>query len=155
MKNKLLVTLAVMPALALLSAPATEEPAEAKAKRKASSSATRQNSSIANEAMKSVHQSYTQGRYRDALDKIAIMPPSDITHYYAGLCYQGQGQLQSAASEFQWVASYSKNPRLQANATAALDSVSRYASRRTYSGNGNNYSRVASTTHSAPVRRRG
>jgi len=154
MKNKLLVTLAIMPALALLFSPVTAQPACAKAKRKASSSATKQNSSFANEAMKSVHQSYTQGRYRDALDKIAAMPPSDITHYYAGLCYQGQGQLQSASSEFQWVASYSKNPRLQANATAALNSVSRYASRRTYTGNGNNYSRVASN-HSAPARRRG
>ncbi|MCA9803834.1 MAG: hypothetical protein KC777_17810 [Cyanobacteria bacterium HKST-UBA02] len=155
MKNKLLVTLALMPAFALLFSPVTAQPAEAKAKRKASSSSVQKNSSIASQAMRSVHQSYTQGRYRDALDKIAAMPPSDMTHYYAGLCYQGQGQLRSAASEFQWVASYSKNPGLQANASAALNSVSRYAARRTYTGNGNNYSRVASAHHSAPVRRRG
>ncbi|MGD9685062.1 MAG: hypothetical protein AB7W16_28170 [Candidatus Obscuribacterales bacterium] len=141
MKNKLLVSFALvsfalLPALALLFSPVTAQPADARAKRKAGSSATKKSNPVANEAMRSVHQSYTQGRYRDALDKIAVMPPSDLTHYYAGLCYQGQGQLRSAASEFQWVASYSKNPRLQANAAAALNSVSRYASRRTYTGNG-------------------
>ncbi|MBZ0189034.1 MAG: hypothetical protein K8F91_22505, partial [Candidatus Obscuribacterales bacterium] len=91
--------------------------------------------------------SYSKGNYREALNQISAMPQTDMTHYYAGLSYQGLNQLNSASSEYQWVVTYSRNERLRANAQSALLTVQRYASRRTYSGNGNNFARVAAATH--------
>lgn len=126
------------------------EPAYAKDKSSASKKA--------DPALKSVHESYSKGNYREALNKLANMPQTDMTHYYAGLSYQGLNQLSSAASEYQWVATYSKNERLRTNAQSALSTVQRYASRRTYSGNGNNFARVAAATHAPaakPTVRRG
>lgn len=96
-----------------------------------------------------VQKSYKEGRYRDALVKLSgIKPQSDKTHYWAGLCYQGQGQLQKAQMEFNWVASFSKNPQLKYNASLALRTVSRYGSSRSYGGQGNGFARYNS--YSAP-----
>ncbi len=86
---------------------------------------------------------YTQGKYRDCLNIIESGRPSELTHYYAGLCYQGQGQLSRANSEFQWAASYAKDPLIRYNAQMALQSVSSYAKSRTYAGQGNNFARTA------------
>jgi len=87
---------------------------------------------------------YKQGKFRDALNIIATQKPTELTHYYAGLCYQGQGQLKQAAYEFNYVASYAKDPMVKYNATIALRSVNSYASARTYTGQGNTFARVAS-----------
>lgn len=95
-------------------------------------------------SLESVKLSYKNGRWREALDTIAKLAPTDKTHYYAGLCYQGQGQLRAAVSEFQWVASYSKDPLLKYNASRALIAVGGYArARGGYQGQGNNFARPA------------
>lgn len=94
--------------------------------------------------MESVKVSYKNGRWKEALDTIAQLKPTDMTHYYAGLCYQGQGQLQAAVGEFQGVASYSKEPLLKYNASRALIAVGNYSrTRATYQGQGNNFARTA------------
>ncbi len=85
---------------------------------------------------------YKQGKYFDALKTLAQIKPNELTHYYAGLCYQGQGQLQKAAAEFGYVASIAKDPMVKYNAQSALSAVSSYASRRTYSGQGNAFARA-------------
>lgn len=95
-------------------------------------------------SLQSVQMSYKNGRWREALDTIAKLAPTDKTHYYAGLCYQGQGQLRAAVGEFQWVASYSKDPLLKYNASRALIAVGGYArARGGYQGQGNNFARPA------------
>jgi len=95
-------------------------------------------------SIESVKVSYKNGRWKEALDTIAKLKPTDTTHYYAGLCYQGQGQLQAAVGEFQWVASYSKDPLLKYNASRALIAVGNYSrTRATYQGQGNNFARTA------------
>lgn len=86
--------------------------------------------------------SYKQGKYFDALKVLATMKPTELTHYYAGLCYQGQGQLQKAASEFTYVASMAKDPLVRYNAQNALQAVSSYAKSRTYAGQGNVFARA-------------
>lgn len=99
-----------------------------------------------------VIQNYKEGKYRDALTTIASMKPSDVTHYWTGLCYQGQNQLHQAGVEFQWVASYSRDPQLRFNAQRALMAVNRYAQGRTYAGQGNSFNRPV---YSSPAPSRG
>lgn len=82
---------------------------------------------------------YRAGKYRDALAVIAKMKQSDLTYYYTGLCYQGQGQLTQAAQAFSFTASVAKDPVIKYNAAVAQRAVASYASRRTYSGQGNNF----------------
>lgn len=82
---------------------------------------------------------YKQGKYRDALGVIAKMKQTDLTYYYTGLCYQGQGQLTQAAQAFSFTASVAKDPVVKYNAQVAQRAVASYASRRTYSGQGNNF----------------
>jgi hypothetical protein len=90
----------------------------------------------------SVKRSYNEGKFKDSLDQIATMKPTSETHYWAGLCYQGQGQLAAAANEFQWVARYAKDPQLRYHAQHALNDVSAYSKGRKYEGQGNNFDRV-------------
>lgn len=96
---------------------------------------------------------YKDGKFKDAQNILASMKPTELTHYYQGLCYQGQGQLKQAAYEFNYVASYAKDPMVKYNATVALRAVNSYASARTYSGQGNNFARVAAGGGSRPMRR--
>lgn len=94
-------------------------------------------------SIESAKLSYKNGRWKEALDTIAQLKQTDKTHYYAGLCYQGQGQLRAAAGEFQWVASFSKDPLLKYNATRALVAVGSYSrTRAAYQGQGNNFART-------------
>jgi len=94
--------------------------------------------------MTQVKLNYKQGKYLDGLKVLATIKPTEITHYYAGLCYQGQGQLQKAAAEFGYVASIAKDPLIRYNAQSALQAVSSYARSRTYSGQGNAFARASS-----------
>jgi hypothetical protein len=100
-----------------------------------------------------VKQHYKDGKFKDALNVISTMRPTEITHYYAGLCYQGQGQLTQAAQEFNFVASYARDPMVKYNAQQALNTVSAYAKSRTYAGQGNKFARV--TTAAPRAVRRG
>ncbi|MBX9687953.1 MAG: thioredoxin family protein [Candidatus Obscuribacterales bacterium] len=57
--------------------------------------------------------------------------PSDPNcHYYMALCYQYLNQASLAANEYQWVASYSRDPRLKAQAQTGLAQMGRYQSAR-------------------------
>ncbi len=96
---------------------------------------------------------YKQGKFRDCLNVIEQNRPSELSKYYAGLCYQGQGQLSRATSEFQWVASYAKDPLIKYNAQMALQTVGTYAKARTYAGQGNNFARAAGGGGGYAVRR--
>lgn len=85
-------------------------------------------------------QSYKAGRYRQALSQfqtIAQSNPSNATvHYYMALCYQALNQVAQARRQYQWVASYSRDPRLKSMAAAGLRNMQKYQSTRTYSGHG-------------------
>lgn len=85
---------------------------------------------------------YRAGKYRDALALIAKMKQSELTHYYTGLCYQGQGQLAQAAQEFNFTASIARDPKLKYNAQVAQRAVAAYASNRTYKGQGNFFAKT-------------
>ncbi len=98
---------------------------------------------------------YKQGKYLDSLKIIATMKPTELTHYYAGLCYQGQGQLQKAAAEFGYVASIAKDPLIKYNANVALQAVSSYSRSRTYAGQGNVFARAPVGGGGGGARRRG
>lgn len=123
--------------------------AEAKGKAKANAKNSQSKSTSTSQvnyndpAIKEVKAFYDAGRWKDALDKIATMKPSELTHYYTGLCYQGQNQLAKAATEFQWIATYGKDQRLKYNAQIILNSLSAYSTRRTYQGQGNIFARTS------------
>ncbi len=95
--------------------------------------------------MAQVMLSYKQGKYRDALQQMTTIKPTELTHYYAGLCYQGLGQLGRAKAEFAYVASIARTPSVKQHAQLALRNVSNYASARTYAGQGNNFASVTRT----------
>lgn len=60
--------------------------------------------------------------------KVAATNRSDIlSHYYMALCYQSTNQLALAAREYQWVATYSKDPALKGKAQAGAAQLSKYA----------------------------
>lgn len=63
----------------------------------------------------------------------------DNTHYYLALCYHNLNQTQRAIENYTWVYSYSKNPMLKYQAQVGYEQVARYASNRTYAGNGANF----------------
>lgn len=63
----------------------------------------------------------------------------DNTHYYLALCYHNLNQTQRAIENYTWVYSYSKNPMLKYQAQVGYEQVARYASNRTYTGNGANF----------------
>ena len=71
-------------------------------------------------------------RYPAALagfQKVAAANRADIpSHYYMALCYQSTNQLALASREYQWVATYSKDPALKSKAQAGAAQLSRYAS---------------------------
>lgn len=118
---------------------------QVEAKGKAQSKKNQQSSSINynDPAVKAMKADYDAGRWKDALNKIAKMKPTELTHYYTGLCYQGQNQLARAASEFQWIAAYGKDPRLKYNSQVILNSLQAYSTRRTYQGQGNIFARTS------------
>lgn len=115
------------------------------AKSKAQAKKNQQNSTINynDPAIKEVKAAYDAGRWKDALKKIAPMKPTELTHYYTGLCYQGQNQLAKAASEFQWIVMYGKDARLKYNSQVILNSLQAYSTRRTYQGQGNLFARTS------------
>ncbi len=77
-------------------------------------------------------QSYKVGHYNTALpllEKHLKSSPSDAgAHYYKGLCSQSLGRLSDAIAEYQWVATYSRDPQLKANAEIGLKQLGKYRS---------------------------
>lgn len=59
-------------------------------------------------------------------------PSNVLAHYYTGLCYQYLNQVASASSQYQWVATYSTNPKLKAQAEGGLSELKRYQASRSY-----------------------
>lgn len=88
-------------------------------------------------------------RYSNALplfQSYAKSSPQDaLPRYYCGLCYQYMNQMTLAAAEYKWVAAYSKNPQLKAQAENGLAGLSRYS--RSYGG----ASLVSSSASVAPA----
>lgn len=98
-------------------------------------------------AMDGAIQDYNARKYSDCLAKcqqaLKTGQNPDQVHYYMGLCYQGLSQVNTARSEYMWVYQYSKNYGLRSNAYTAIQNLERYASRRTYEGNGNSFDRFS------------
>ncbi|MBY0357132.1 MAG: hypothetical protein K2W82_03950 [Candidatus Obscuribacterales bacterium] len=70
-------------------------------------------------------------------------PQDALARYYCGLCYQYMNQMTLATEEYKWVAAYSKNPQLKAQAENGLAGLSRYS--RSYGGS----AQAASSTNVA------
>ncbi len=85
-------------------------------------------------------QTFNSKQYSKALGQLEAISranPSDaLTHYYMGLCYHYLNQVGSAAQQYQWVATYSSDGRLRAQAQNALMQLGRYQANRTYQGQG-------------------
>lgn len=83
-------------------------------------------------------QSYKAGRYSQSLAQFqavsAANPADALSHYYMALCYQGLNQVASATQQYQWVATYSRDPSLRSMAQAGLARLAQYSARRTYGG---------------------
>lgn len=73
-------------------------------------------------------------KYSSALtgfQKVASSNRADVlSHYYMALCYQNTNQMGLAAREYQWVATYSKDPALKTKAGAGAAQLSRYQTSR-------------------------
>lgn len=142
-RNDLARILLLSCALTLSSAFSFELQSQAKGKTQAKNDQQKSTVNYNDPAIKEVKAAYDAGRWKEALKKIATMKPTELTHYYTGLCYQGQNQLAKAASEFQWIATYGKDPRLKYNAQVILNSLQAYSTRRTYQGQGNIFARTS------------
>jgi hypothetical protein len=85
-------------------------------------------------------EAYKKGNYRDAIANFELCDRNggccQWTHYYLGLSYQGINQLGPAYQQFQWVLQRGKDANLRRYSQYAADSLSYYASNRTYNGQG-------------------
>ena len=83
-------------------------------------------------------------RFSQALSKFQTISRenrSDIlSHYYIALCYQNMNQVALALPEYQWVATYSKDPSLRSKAQAGAAQLARYQSTRNDSSPSSSYS---------------
>lgn len=88
---------------------------------------------------------YQAGKHSSAaalledLDKKGLC--NDKVHYYLALCYQSLNQVARAQMHYQWVYTYSKDPRLKYQAQVGWYQLAKYQSHRTYEGQGNNFDR--------------
>jgi len=86
------------------------------------------------------------GKYKEALEKFDKLDRTgwccDKVHYYMGLCSHNLNQLQAAEKNYLVVYRFSKDPILRYNAQVGYHQVQKYASSRTYSGQGNNFDRL-------------
>jgi len=65
----------------------------------------------------------------------------DLVHYYIGQCYQNTNQTIAASQHYNWVIARSSDSTLRTYADYANQTMSYYNAHRTYSGQGNNFSR--------------
>jgi hypothetical protein len=84
-------------------------------------------------------------KYSVALEKFQALDKNgyccDMVHYYIAQCYQYMNQVQPAMLHYEWVDTYSKDPRLKYYADGAYQQLAYYNGHRTYSGQGNNFDR--------------
>jgi hypothetical protein len=99
-------------------------------------------------------QEFQAKRYGPAIEQFDLADKAgyccDNTHYYLALCYHNLNQTQRAIDNYAWVYSYSKNPSLRYQAQVGYDQVARYASNRTYAGNGGILASAARSGMAAP-----
>ena len=97
-----------------------------------------------NEAVKLV---IYEKKYKDAFDIFDRLDRTgfcrDKTHYYMALCLHNLNQTQQAAQHYQVVYNYSKDPQLKYLAAVGYGQVAKYASNRTYAGQGNLFARMS------------
>lgn len=99
-------------------------------------------------------------RYSAALSgfqKVAGNNRSDIlSHYYMALCYQSTNQHALASREYQWVATYSKDPALKAKAQAGATQLSKVSSGSSGSASSNSSSGpfLGMTPEGIPLRKK-
>lgn len=90
---------------------------------------------------------FNGGKYKDALGQFQHLDEfgfcCDKVHYYIAQSYQGMNQTAPAALNYEWVCMYSKDPTLTYYSQMALNNLSYYRGHRTYAGQGNNISHVA------------
>lgn len=71
--------------------------------------------------------SYNAGKTAAALAQFKTLlktsPNDAVAHYYLGLCYQKSNQAKLARSEYEWIASHSKDPGIVARANQGLQSL--------------------------------
>lgn len=77
----------------------------------------------------------------DRLDRTGFC--RDKTHYYMALCLHNMNQTQAAAQHYGVVYNYSKDPQLKYLAAVGYNQVAKYASHRTYAGQGNLFARLS------------
>lgn len=77
----------------------------------------------------------------DRLDKNGYC--TDKIHYYMALCLHNLNQTQAAAQHYQVVYNFSKDKQLKYLAAVGYGQVAKYASSRTYSGQGNLFAKVS------------
>jgi len=114
--------------------------AAAKGKTKKPASSVREMAIVKSPYYLKACQAYQKGNFRDAIANFELCDRHggccQWTHYYLGLSYQGINQLGPAYQQFQWVLAYGKDPNLRRYSQFASDSLSYYASNRTYGGQG-------------------
>ncbi|HEY9716087.1 MAG TPA: hypothetical protein V6C69_01355 [Trichormus sp.] len=85
-------------------------------------------------------------KYADALVKFQSLDKNgyccDMVHYYIAQCYQYTNQVRPAMLHYEWVDTYSKDPRLKYYADGAYQQLAYYNEHRTYAGQGNNFNRA-------------
>lgn len=67
------------------------------------------------------------GRFQQAA---RVAPTDSLTHYYMGLCYQGQNQFTLAKQQYEYVYATSNSNALRASCSSALASLNRYQSQK-------------------------
>lgn len=80
---------------------------------------------------------YEDKSYSNALrllDRLNQSKPMDMSHYYAGLCYQNLNQVQRAEDEFKWVYCQGKDARLRYYSWSALNTLAKYKAHRVVAG---------------------
>ncbi|MBX9693827.1 MAG: hypothetical protein K2Z81_15670, partial [Cyanobacteria bacterium] len=65
------------------------------------------------------------GKFADALHKLAGAPQTEMCHYLKGLCYTRLSKFDEAIKEFSWLYYYGKNPTLHRTVMTNLEELER------------------------------
>jgi len=92
---------------------------------------------------------YNKHNYREAIANFEYIDAHggccQWTHYYLGLCYQGENQVGLAYRHFEWVLGHGKDANLRRYSQFGCDTVTYYAANRTYAGQGGIMGAVAAS----------
>lgn len=90
-------------------------------------------------------QAFRDGKYASALTQFESLDKNgcccDMVHYYIAQCYHHLNQVKGAQMHYQWVTTYSQDSQLRNYSQVATAQLGYYNNHRTYSGNGNNFSK--------------